>query len=95
MPGSKRIGWMIVSALSAALAGYLARLGASAAWRLATGKELPPEQDDRSTGIGEAVAWAAGIGAAAGVARVLSRRTAATAWEKTVGEPPPGDQNKP
>jgi hypothetical protein len=86
---------MIVSALSAALAGYLARLGASAGWRLATGKELPPEQDDRTTGIGEAVAWAAGIGAAAGVARVLSRRTAASAWEKTVGEPPPGDKSKP
>ena len=95
MFGSKRIGWMIVSALSAALAGFLARQGASAAWRLATGDELPPEQDDRNTGVGEAVAWAAGIGAAAGVARVLTRRGAANAWEKAVGEPPPGDKSQP
>jgi hypothetical protein len=95
MPGSKRIGWWILSGLSAALAGFLARQGASAAWRLATGDELPPEQDERATGLGEAVAWAAGIGAAVGVARVLSRRGAATAWEKAVGEPPPGDGSSP
>ena len=95
MFGSKRIGWWIVSALSAALAGFLARQGASAAWRLATGDELPPEQDDHTTGVGEAVAWAAGIGAAAGVARVLTRRGAASAWEKAVGEPPPGDKSAP
>lgn len=86
---------MLVSALSAGLAGFLARQAVGAAWRLATGDELPPEDEDRSTSLSEAVGWAAAIGAAAGVARVLSRRTAATAWEKAVGEPPPGDRDKP
>jgi hypothetical protein len=69
----------------------LARKLVSTAWRLGTGEELPPEDDDRAVGLSQAVTWAAGVGAAAGVARVLSRRSAATAWEKAVGEPPPGD----
>jgi len=94
MPGSKRIGWMVLSGLSAALAGVLARRLVAMAWRVGTGDELPPEDDDRQTGMGQALAWAAGIGAAAGVARVLSRRGAAVAWEKAMGESPPGDEEK-
>ena len=94
MPGSKRLGWMVFSGLSAALAGVLARRLVTMAWKVGTGREIPAEDDDRSIGVAEAVAWAAGVGAAAGVARVLSRRTAAKAWEKTIGEPPPGDEKK-
>jgi hypothetical protein len=94
MFASKRIGWMVVSALSASLAGLLARKLVALAWNAGTGHEIPAEDDDRSIGAGEALAWAAGVGAAAGVARVVSRRTAAVAWEKTVGEPPPGDEKK-
>ena len=93
MPGSKRLGWMVFSGLSAALAGVLARRLVTMAWKVGTGREIPAE-DDRSIGVAEAVAWAGGVGAAAGVARVLSRRTAARAWEKTIGEPPPGDEKK-
>jgi len=94
MPGSKRLGWMALSALSATLAGVLARKLVTVAWKVGTGHEIPVEDDDRSLSASEAIAWAAGVGAAVGVARVVSRRTAAVAWEKTVGEPPPGDEKK-
>jgi hypothetical protein len=85
---------MLLSALSATLAGVLARRLVAMAWKAGTGKELPVEDDDRSIGMAEAAAWAAGVGAAVGVARVVSRRTAAAAWEKTMGEQPPGDEKK-
>lgn len=94
MLGTKRLGWMAVSALSASLAGMVARKLVTLLWRAGTGHEIPVEDDDRSTGIAEAVAWAAGVGAAVGVARVVSRRTAAVAWEKAAGDPPPGDTAK-
>jgi hypothetical protein len=91
----RRIGWMLLSAGAATAAGALTRTLVNQGWRLATGHELPPEDDDRSVSLGEAVAWAAGVGAAAGVARVVSRRTAATVWEKSTGEAPPGEATKP
>jgi Protein of unknown function (DUF4235) len=94
MPGSKRIGWMLLSALSAALAGLVARKLVTVTWRATTGHEIPAEDDDRSISVAEAAAWAAGVGAAVGVARVLSRRGVAKAWEATTGEPPPGDEKK-
>jgi hypothetical protein len=86
--------WMVVSAVSAAAAGIVTRKLVDVAWRAGTGEEIPPEQDDRSTSLGQALAWAAGVGAAAGVARVLSRRGAAAAWEKATGDPPPGEATK-
>jgi hypothetical protein len=85
---------MALSALSATLAGVAARKLVTVAWKAGTGHEIPVEDDDRSIGVAEAAAWAAGVGAAVGVARVLSRRAAAKTWEKTVGEPPPGDEKK-
>ena len=94
VPGSKRLGWTILSGLSAVAAGALARQLVKLTWRAFTGRELPPEDDKQSTSLGEAVAWAAGVGAAAGVARVMSRQAAAAVWEKSVGEPPPGDDKK-
>jgi hypothetical protein len=94
MPGTKRLGWMALSALSATLAGVLARRLVTFAWKAGTGREMPVEDDDRSIGAGEAMAWAAGVGAAVGVARVVSRRGAVKVWEKTVGETPPGDEKK-
>jgi hypothetical protein len=94
MFGTKKLGWMALSALSATLAGVVARRLVAMAWKASTGDELPPEDDDRETGMGEAIAWAAGVGAAVGVARVVSRRTAAKTWEKATGEKPPGDEEK-
>ena len=91
---SKRLGWMALSALSAALAGMVARKAVTVTWRAVTGNEMPAEDDDREIGAAEAAAWAAGVGAAVGVARVLSRRTAAATWEKAMGESPPGDEKK-
>jgi hypothetical protein len=85
---------MALSALTAALAGILTRRLVAMAWKAGTGNELPPEDDDRSVGMGQALGWAAGVGAAMGVARVVSRRAAATAWRKTTGESPPGDEKK-
>ena len=63
--------WMILSALSAALAGFVTRAAVQKAWTAATGDEMPPADDDRSVATARAIAWAAGLGAAAGVARVL------------------------
>jgi Protein of unknown function (DUF4235) len=94
VPGSKRLAWTVLSGLSAVAAGALARRLVKLSWRALTGRELPPEDDSRSTSLGEAVAWAAGVGAAAGVARVMSRQAAATVWKKSVGEPPPGDEKQ-
>lgn len=90
----RKLLWLLVSAVSAALAGVVTRKLVNGAWRLTTGSEIPPEDEDRSTSLGQAVAWAAGVGAAAGVARVVSRRGAALAWEKTTGETPPGSDSK-
>jgi hypothetical protein len=94
VPGSKRLGWTVLSGLSAVAAGALARQLVKLAWRAMTGRELPPEDESQSTSLGEAVAWAAGVGAAAGIARVMSRQAAAAVWTKSVGEPPPGDDKQ-
>ena len=86
--------WMIFSALSATLAGFLTRSLVQRAWTAATGDDVPPADDDRSVAVAQAAAWAAGAGAAAGVARVLSRRAAAKVWEKATGEDPPEKTGK-
>ena len=54
----------------------------------ARGRGAPPSS------LGQSLAWAAGVGAAAGAARVVSRRSAALVWEKTTGEAPPGETAK-
>jgi hypothetical protein len=90
----RKIVWYLLSAASAAGAALATRKLVNAGWQFATGREVPPEDDARTTSMTEALAWAAGIGAAAGVARVVSRRSAAVLWEKTTGESPPGDEEK-
>ena len=90
----RKILWLLLSAASAAAAGLATRKLVNAGWHLATGREVPPEDDEHETSLPEALAWAAGVGAAAGVARVVSRRSAAKVWEKTTGEQPPGDKEK-
>jgi len=91
----RKIQWWILSAVTAAVAGAVTRKLVNALWLALSGRELPAEDDDRSISVPEAVAWAAGVGAAAGVARVVSRRSAAAVWEKATGEPPPGAKSKP
>jgi Protein of unknown function (DUF4235) len=91
---TNRILWALLSAAAAAIAGVATRKLVDVAWQGTTGRELPPEDDDRSISLPAAAAWAAGVGAAAGVARVMSRRGAAKAWEKTTGDPPPGKTEK-
>lgn len=90
----RKLLWLLLSAASAAIAGAATRQLVNGAWRLTTGSEIPPEDEDRSASLGQALAWAAGVGAAAGVARVVSRRGAALAWEKTTGDAPPGADTK-
>ena len=94
MLGSKKILWLLLSAASAAVAGAATRQAVNTGWKLATGNDVPPADEDHTTSMGEALAWAAGIGAAAGVARVLSRRSAAKVWEKATGDKPPGEKEK-
>jgi len=86
---------MVLSALSAALAGFVTREVVYRAWTAATGDDMPPADDDRSVAVTRAVAFAAGAGAAAGVARVLSRRAAAKVWVKATGDEPPEKTGKP
>ena len=90
----RKILWFLLSAGAAALAGAATRQLVNGAWKMTTGSEVPPQDEDRSLSLAQAVAWAAGVGAAAGVARVLSRRGAALAWEKTTGDAPPGKDTK-
>ena len=90
----RKILWLALSAASAAAAGWSTRWLVNGLWRLATGSEVPPEDEDRASSLGQSLAWAAGVGAAAGVARVVSRRSAARVWEKTTGEAPPGETAK-
>jgi hypothetical protein len=89
---ARRLAWPLLSAATAAAAGALTRMLVNQLWKVASGDDVPPEKDDRSTSLPAAVGWAAGVGAAAGVSRVLSRRTAAKVWEKSTGEPPPGEK---
>ena len=54
--------WMILSALSAALAGFVTRAAVQKAWTAATGDEMPPADDDRSVATARAIAWPPGWG---------------------------------
>jgi hypothetical protein len=94
MVDPRKLLWLLLSAASAAAAGAATRKLVDVGWRMSTGSDTPAGEDDDSASFGQALAWAAGVGAAAGVARIVSRRTAATVWEKTTGEPPPGDAAK-
>src|SRR5262245_41829763 len=61
---ARRLAWPLMSAATAAAAGALTRVVVNRLWKVATGAEIPPERDEDAVSMGEAVAWAAGIGAA-------------------------------
>lgn len=87
MPISRELAWTAVSSLVALGASTLARKALTSGFEKVAGHEPPISDDDVEVGWGEAIVWAAVIGAGVGVARVVSRRSAAIVWEKTTGAP--------
>ena len=81
--------WSVFSLVSALGAAAMAKKGADATWKLATGKKPPENPADPDVEIWEAVAWAAVSGLLVGLARMLAQRKAAGYYARSTGHLPP------
>lgn len=86
---SDDVKWTLVAAGSAAVAAWVARGGATAAWRLVRGEDPPRNPVHSDVSWRDALLWTGGAAALAGMARLLGRRGAASVWERVRGEAPP------
>lgn len=68
-----------------ALAALVTHKLVDGAWRLVTGEE-PPEPDDPSTPLSQALVWALAMAIGVGVSQVLVNRLAAQRWKSFTGE---------
>lgn len=89
MASSSKV-WSIFSVAAALAAAALARKGATATWRLATGKKPPQNPADPQVNAREAVLWAMVSGTLVALARMLVQRRAASYFLRTTGHLPPG-----
>lgn len=66
----------MLKALAAPVASFAVLRGMHAGWKLVTGTEPPVAPDNKQVPVGQAVTWAALLGAAVTTARMIARRYA-------------------
>jgi hypothetical protein len=84
------IGWRLVGAASALLAGLAARRLMVTVWRVVSGDNPPANPAAPDTRWREAIPYALASGAAMGLARMLATRKAADYYRKSTGHLPRG-----
>ncbi len=83
------LGWTLIAAAAAVVAGLAARKALDAGWR-ASRKAPPPENPAMpDTTWTEALAWTAATSLVVGLARLLAQRGAAVGWRRATGRLPP------
>lgn len=84
----RELGWAIVAAGSAMLAGALVQRGLNSGWRAVTHKDPPNVKELPIEPLRTALTFTLVSAVTAGLATLLSQRGAAAGWEKVTGEPP-------
>lgn len=83
------LGWTLIAAGAALVAGLAARKALEAGWRVSR-REPPPENPALAdTTWSEALAWTAATSLVVGMARLLAQRGAAAGWRRATGRLPP------
>ena len=86
----------MLKALAAPVASFAVLRGLHASWKLVTGTEPPAAPDNKQVPVGQAVAWAALLGAAIATARTIARRYASSLLlprPRRQGLPEPGQMD--
>ena len=90
MAAKPPIGWRLLGAVSALVAGLAARKLMVKVWQAATGGNPPANPAAPDTRWSEAIPYAVASGAAMGLARMLATRKAAGYYRRSTGHLPPG-----
>ncbi len=84
MEPSKKILWKIYTAVLATATTMAAQKAIHGAWKIATGDE-PPEPNDPTVPITEALIWALASGVGLGLTQLITNRFAARRWSENIG----------
>ncbi len=90
MAAMSKLGWKLTALAFTLPLGYVARRAVAAGWRAVRHDEPPITGDERDSGWGETLAWAALSGVALAAAELIAYRTAAATWRSITGGEPPG-----
>ncbi len=85
-----KVGWKLVSGVTATAAANVTRKTAAKAFTRSTGEAPPEHASSPAVPLRNAILWAVLSAVTVRLVRLLVERTAAAAWVRARGELPPG-----